>query len=383
VHVWDRRGRRRRGFPVRIDLKAPQAKKHLDSVIYASPALADLNGDGKLDIVVGAADQHMYAWDHRGRRLPGWPVLARDGEGGDVAKILSSPAIGDIDGDKKPDVVEGTAEAYGAAPSGSGRLYAFSGDGKLKPGWPVTVPSFSPDTLPLAGEGVPTSPSLADVDGDGSDEVAVSAVAGAIRLYRGDGSQVGDPHFSDTGTGPGSDSSAPGLVNIAGTGVFGRLVDGGPLRYFSGAIDNRLLVAAVQPGQKIDFQHVLGGWDATSGSQLNAFPRVMEGWFFVNAPVVADVDGDAKREVVAGSSGGMLHAFREDGSEPGGWPKLTGGFMIATPAVGDVDGDAGSELVQITRDGWLFLYDLPKPGVAPEWPVFRHDALNSGRYGGR
>jgi hypothetical protein len=245
----------------------------------------------------------------------------------------------------------------------------------------VKVPSLNPDTLPLAGEGVPTSPTLADVDGDGSDEIVVSAVAGAIRLYRGDGSEVGNPHFSDMGVGKNSDSSAPGLVNIAGNGAFGRLVGGGPLRYFSGAIDNRLLLAAVQAGQRIDFQHVLGGWDAASGSQLDAFPRVMDGWFFVNAPVVADVDGDGKREVVAGSSGGWLHAFREDGSEPAGWPKLTGGFMISTPAIGNLDGDAGSELVELTRDGWLFLYDLPKPGVPPEWPVFRHDARNSGRYG--
>ena len=381
VHVWDRRGRRRRGFPVRIDMRRPEPKKHLDSVIYASPALGDLDRDGKLDIVVGAADQKIYAWNHRGRRLRGWPVLARDGEGGDVAKILSSPALGDIDGDRSLDVVEGTAEAYGATPSGSGRVYAFSADGKLKPGWPLKVPSLSPEVLPLAGEGVPVSPTLTDVDGDGADEVAVSAVAGESRLYRGDGSQMGDPHFAATGAGAGSDSSAPSMFNVAGNGAFGRLTEGGPLRFFAGAVDKRLGVAAAEPGTRVPFDHLRGGWDVTSGAPLSGFPRVMEGWFFANAPAIADVDGQAPREVVAGSSGGFLHAFREDGTEPEGWPKLTGGFMIASPAIGDVDGDPGSELVQITRDGWLYLWDLPAPALAPEWPVVRGNARNTGTYG--
>ena len=78
VYAWTPRGRRVRGFPVRIDLRRPESDGRRDAAIYASPALADLDGDRKLDIVVGAADQKIYAWNGRGRRLPGWPVLARD-----------------------------------------------------------------------------------------------------------------------------------------------------------------------------------------------------------------------------------------------------------------------------------------------------------------
>ena len=47
-----------------------------------------------------------------------------------------------------------------------------------------------PTGIPLAGEGVPMSPSLADVDGDGRDEVAVSAFTGKPELYRGDGTRM-------------------------------------------------------------------------------------------------------------------------------------------------------------------------------------------------
>ena len=79
------------------DRRPPPAEPGARRAIYASPALAQLDGRGKLDIVVGAGDGKVYAWNGRGRRLPGWPVEARDGE--DRERIVSSPAVGDIDGD--------------------------------------------------------------------------------------------------------------------------------------------------------------------------------------------------------------------------------------------------------------------------------------------
>src|SRR3954452_1136405 len=163
VYAWHASGKRVEGFPVSIDLRAPARDGKLDSAIYASPALADLDGDGRLDIVAGAADQKIYAWNGRGRRLPGWPVLARDG--GDLAKILSSPAIGDLNGDHHPDVVEATGEVYGSAPTPTGRVYASDAHGRPLPGWPVKPEALSAEAIPLVVRGVPDSPSLADVDG--------------------------------------------------------------------------------------------------------------------------------------------------------------------------------------------------------------------------
>ena len=59
----------------------------------------------------------------------------------------------------------------------------------------------------------------------------------------------------------------------------------------------------------------------------------------------------------------MLHAFREDGSEPAGWPKQTGGWLLAAPSVGDVDGDRRLEVVAVTREGFLFVWDTPAPAA--------------------
>lgn len=367
VYAWTPRGRALPGFPVRIDERAEDDR--LDRAIYASPALADLDGDRRLDIVAAAADQKVYAWTGRGERLPGWPVLARDRQGGDVAKILSSPAIGDLDGDGSPDVVHGTAEAYGATPLGSGRAYAWDARGRPLPGWPVQPGALAPDSIPLVGEGVPMSPLLADTDGDGDDEVAVAAFTGRHELYDGDGSRI-------------REYASPGTAAFGANAAFGRTTPGGPLRLFGGVVDLRIAAAQLLPATPVPFDHLLGGWDAGSGRALARFPRPVEGWQIASAPAIADVDGDGRSEVIAGSSGNRLHAFRADGSEPPGWPKDTEGWLLASPAVGDVDGDGRQEVVAATRDGWLFAWDTPAPATAPaDWPSFRHDARNSGRHG--
>jgi hypothetical protein len=85
--------------------------------------------------------------------------------------------------------------------------------------------------------------------------------------------------------------------------------------------------------------------------------------------------------VIAGSSGNVLHAFGEDGSDAKGWPKDTGGWLLASPAVGDVDGDGRAEVVAVTRDGFLYVWDTPaRPHARGGWPSFRHDARNTGRF---
>ncbi len=329
VYAWHHDGRRVRGFPVRIDARRPPSPER-DAAIYASPALAQLDGRGKLDIVVGAADGKVYAWNGRGRRLDGWPVEARDGE--DRERVVSSPAVGDIDGDEKPDIVEATAEVYGSTPQTEGRVYAWDASGELKPGWPIKPPALAADAIPIAGEGTPASPSLADVDGDGADEVAIAAFTGQPDLYRGDGSQFsGGQHFTTVGKGSESRTTAMSAIALGSNGAFGRLSEDGPLAFFSGLVDTQFALATQAPAQRIPYQHIVGGWDAESGSYLSGFPAPVEQLQILTAPAIADVDGDGSAEVIAGTSGLYLHAIKEDGSEPDGWAEEHGRLDLCGP----------------------------------------------------
>ena len=134
VYAWDRRGERLDGFPVRIRprLSTPCVRgrekpcfdaddrlitrdNHIKRGFFGSAALADLDDDGRLDVVAGALDQHVYAWDGRGRPIDGFPAkLATDGAPG--AEIVTSPAVADLDGDGGLEIVIATNEVLPGDP---------------------------------------------------------------------------------------------------------------------------------------------------------------------------------------------------------------------------------------------------------------------------
>lgn len=155
VHVVDgATGAYKSGWPIFVR----------DSIL-SSPAIHDIDGDGRLDVVVGVDAHlegppfntpdggclHVYRYD--GSEVAGFPRCIDQ-------VFYSSPAVGDINGDGKPEIVIGTGTFY---PGRTHAVYAFTCTGEQAPGWPVAVD----------GE-VSTSPALGDLDGDGTPEVVVT-----------------------------------------------------------------------------------------------------------------------------------------------------------------------------------------------------------------
>ncbi len=227
VYAWNLDGSRVAGFPVRLNPSfsdpcnpgAPHPcfdasdrqlteQNHLKRGFIGSPMLADLNGDRQLDIVAAALDQHLYAWDGSGDSLPGFPVkLSTPGAAG--AEIVASPAIAELDGQHPREVIVATNEvvpgdpqapgsifdifnAFVGSATGSNPVYAVDGDGDIVSGWPVDVGVLAGDLLPLVLPG--NDAAVLDVDGDGNDEVSVSAATSISgqgpKLVDGDGSTI-------------------------------------------------------------------------------------------------------------------------------------------------------------------------------------------------
>ena len=81
--------------------------------------------------------------------------------------------------------------------------------------------------------------------------------------------------------------------------------------------------------------------------------------------------------MIAGNGLYTLDAVDAQGTEPAGWPKLTGGWSIGTPGVGDWDGDGRLEVAQQRRDGQLLVWRTSGTS-APAWGSYGCDSYNSG-----
>jgi hypothetical protein len=108
--------------------------------IHSSPTISDIDGDGKLEVLIGSNDHKLYCLSSEG--VPKWSYTTGD-------LIYSSVAVADIDGDRKLDILVGSHDY---------NLYCFDRTGGLE--W-----SFG------TGYYILSSPAVADIDGDGKLEV--------------------------------------------------------------------------------------------------------------------------------------------------------------------------------------------------------------------
>jgi hypothetical protein len=64
----------------------------------SSPIIADIDGDGLRDILIGSEEKAIWAWNRNGTVLAGFPLTTSDA-------MRSVPTVTDIDGDGKVDLV--------------------------------------------------------------------------------------------------------------------------------------------------------------------------------------------------------------------------------------------------------------------------------------
>jgi hypothetical protein len=171
----------------------------------SSPALADLNGDNRNELIVAGSDGFVHALRPDGTELPGWPVRGdrpplhtgeRAFQSGEVSSnvggaILGSVAVADANGNGAPEVYADDLE---------GKLYGWNVAGQRI----LTVeanPGFS--GKPLApfvnsrnGEtnrtqhGFIASPVLADIAGDARQEIIAAGMDRHLYAWHSNGNPV-------------------------------------------------------------------------------------------------------------------------------------------------------------------------------------------------
>jgi hypothetical protein len=354
VSVVGSDGALRGGFPVSMKdpvWSAVDEDQVLARGSLSAPVLVDLDRDGALEIVLAGFDGQLHVWRADGSAQPGFPLALL--AGGKKAKLVSSPAVADVDADGYPDLILGSNHVGQEA----GYLFAVRGSGTrdgpaVLAGFPARVPMVRDVVLPTIGTGVPTAPVVADVDGDGALDVVVHAFVGKTYVYGLDGRMKRSLDLTLAADSPAADTHMfaafghPAVGDLTGDGV----VD--PVTVGAG---RRMLTALALGGKRYPYDHTVGAWDGKTGRMLPAFPKVNDDMALGTSPIVVDLNGDGKHEVIASSGGYWLHAFGAAG-EAAGFPKLTGGWMFGAAAAGDWDGDGLLEIAATTREGYAFLW---------------------------
>jgi hypothetical protein len=236
---------------------------------------ADLNGDGRTDIAVATHDQGVVA------------VLSDNGAGGfDAVELDAEPntfvhevEVGDLDGD-------GVTEVY-ATPSLPNKL-----DGTPQPGFVTRyVPGAGAgrDLVADLGDRHAKEILIADVDGDGGDElyVSVEAVAGGrVEILR-----------FDAGTAPTQGRLIASLDDSLCRFLTAGDVDGDGVREMVAAASTSGLWL-LRPGDDPQAEWAIESIDRNSGG-------------FEHAAILTDLDGDSVDELyVANDDDGEINRYR-------------------------------------------------------------------------
>ncbi|MEW5853881.1 MAG: FG-GAP-like repeat-containing protein [Myxococcota bacterium] len=330
-----------RGWPVRLE----------SGITASNPAVGDIDGDGRLEVVVGAG-QSLHAVRANGGMVDGWPVKLA-GEKTTRNEFPASPTLCDLDGNGALEV---------AALGLDHKLHALTGEGLPVAGFPVE-----------GGGAWASAPACADLDGDNRPELVWAGSDGVVRAVDGTGRvvpgfplkdlraaegmlAVGDLHVS-----PGVEivvGAVDGRVHVlgrkTGKGAFAS-VEGFPVKT-QFTVSGGPALADLDADATLDLAfgsqdfsiHALRG----DGSHLPGFPQQTSYRIYAQ-PALADLTGDGKREVVVGGADGNVYAFQPDGTPAPGWPVKLGGRINACAAVGDLDGDGSQEVVVASAEGRL------------------------------
>jgi hypothetical protein len=400
VIVWKLNGTYLPGFPV--PLQPGQVQSSADAGISA---MGDIFGDEKLEIVCGDENGFLYAFNYDGTSLNGFPKNFGTWTG------VFTPALADIDRDGKKDIAVISHDWN--SPYGNAFLHLF----KVTSNGPVEFPGYPIDLQ----RGASNSPAIGDLNGDGRLEVVVatggaadSTVLAKINVYSDSGHVIsGFPWV----IGKNSAGNSPTLYDLDGDGTLEILIRVKPDNNINGiyAIDHNGAIVEEFPfpitygnssscvavgdmdGDNVP-ELAYGGVQAVdsgkvwvydlSGSLLPGFPSKVFRTWVDGSVAIADIDGDGLGDVVCGTNGtvskpGLICAFNHLGQMLPDFPLSPGNPILNSfethPTLTDIDKDGDTEIFAGRVDQYVYGWDTQ--GVFDSlmsWTTFKGNAARTG-----
>lgn len=377
------------------------------------PGVIDFDGDGKLDVITTAVEldsTRLWAWDHGGGLLEGWPLVL-------PGQAFYGVATVDLDNDGWTEIVFSSthpSQAVHALRSGGDHLNGWpihtrfrsrhlcqnadlNGDGQMETivhttkrgGDSLEVHVFEPKGTAYPGwpvrqaTDVEAAGAIGDLDLDGDLELLWAGDVGAhgpgwIYVLNHDGTPFGKTaRFVES---PQKIVAAPvSLVDLAGDSrpeivaldcdgslllldAEGQRVPGWPPAWRAGRPSAMAVPIGASHGRA---KQIWGSSDAAYVYLWDRHADLMPGWPWKGADqihaqaIIADLDGDPDVEAFIGGSRPFYWAFELDGSVVAGWPIYSGAAGFGTGVLTDLDADGDTDIVYHGGDGLVHVYDTP------------------------
>jgi uncharacterized repeat protein (TIGR01451 family) len=334
--------------------------------VWPGVVVADIDGNGTLEIVTAHGDGYVHVYDY-GADHPRWsrqPTPEQE---------LRSLAAYDLDGDGKLEIL-----VAAAIDGNHNQWYVYNPDGTLHTGWPQLADDAPGNAAGCYNENI----AVADLDRDERGEIIGPSDAYTITAYQDDGSQIpanerynnSDPvgpkfwsqvgvHVSDAvdlrgyancGTEHRANFaySAPLIVDVNRDGTLEVVVVGNV--YNCSTNTDLYQMPFIFNADRSRWRAGGYDWTAIPVPDSKAAPLSENSGVIEPAmpnPVAADLDGDGNLEILYASYDGRVHAYWLDKTEHGSWPysvyNATDGFLsFATePVVADLDNDGKAEVI--------------------------------------
>lgn len=271
--------------------------EHENNCLDASLKFADLDGDGKLELIVPGSSSCSVMCFEAAKGDLRW----RADTGLERGECIDTPPfVGDVDADGKPEVVVGTFK---------GKFHVIKHDGKIS------------REVKIAPGAVQSCPIVMDLNGDGAADFVGGNFHGDHALHAIDGKTQAELWKVQTGD---HIYHGPAVGDIDG--------DGEPDMAF-GSYDGKVYAFRAKDGKSL--------WTIAPGDH-----------YFMAPAVIADVDGDGKNEVIVTSS--HVTAIKRDGTVLWRVPVDPNDSMAQCTrgvSVADVDGDGKPEAVFAGNNG--------------------------------
>ncbi|MCK4305124.1 MAG: fibronectin type III domain-containing protein, partial [Candidatus Eisenbacteria sp.] len=377
---------------------------------WAKAAVGDLDGDGMTELVaISKTNEYVGCWS-RGGGSPNWTYDLSER----ISIAWNSPALADLDKNGTLEVI------FCAGEKNHEGLFVLDCNGQpFKAGTDGRLTDFEDRFLYQ-------SPAVGYVDSnDDLDIVLLLRNRKSLRVVDGKtGEDVpgfeGGLKYSDLGASTDTrGNSAASLADVDGDGmdeIFMVLYDrlwcieyeedlfgqGEAVLVWEALLDKAFDDYDVQPEPVIgelnadyagpevalvESQGKLWVWNATNGEIVDGFPVQVGpgGSTRFGSSILANVDEDSRPEIVFADNAKQIHAYTWEGKPAAGFPLPFGGLpLMQSLAAWDVDGDGYQNLVgQAKEDLTLYVYDLATVPFDPAdnpWPMRHRDSVNSNRF---